>query len=232
MQLAYSQCVPDTVNCIDVNEPGQICPAQLANGFVGTEYEEVITIIAPDVANIGDSQIELLKITLDSIQNLPPGLEFYGETYEYFPDEFYCVTVSGTPKETGTFFLKIFVMPYVDFFGTDLAMGTQIDSISVSITIEASSGIKELDNDGFALIDAYPNPFRYSTKIGYIDPDQGEVELRVMNMLGRQIYQEKIMAIKGENYFQFNGGNLPQGYYLYAIIRDQKSLRGRLLKRK
>lgn len=231
-QNAKSQCEPDRLNCVDINEPGQICPAQLANGFIGAEYEEVITIIAPDVANIDDVQIDLLKITLDSIQNLPPGLEFHGETNEFFPDEFYCVTVSGTPTETGTFYLKIYVMPYVDFFGADLPMGTQIDSLSVSITIEESSGIKELDDDGFALINAYPNPFQSSTRIGFLEPDHGEAELRVMDMLGKEIFHERIVAVKGENYFQFNGDNLPPGYYIYAILREQKSFKGKLLKRK
>ena len=40
------QCIPDT-ECIDVNESGEICPANLPSGIVGTPYAQAITIIPP-----------------------------------------------------------------------------------------------------------------------------------------------------------------------------------------
>ncbi len=230
--VSYSQCEPDLVNCIDVGDPGQICPAELANGILDVAYEENITVITPDTVSILDAKIAIEKITLDSIKNLPPGLDFNSETLEFFPNEAYCVSITGTPTETGTFFLKIYVSPYVLIFGNYVSLGSQVDSTSVSLTIEASSSINVRDKDEFSLIYAYPNPFMTSTNIGYLEPSQGEAELKVMNMLGRQIYQEKIMAVRGENYFQFKGSELPPGYYIYAIIREQKSLVGKMLKRK
>ena len=63
-----------------------------------------------------------------------------------------------------------------------------------------------------------------------MDPSQGEAELIVFSMLGRQIYNEVIMANKGANYFNFNGEDLLPGYYMYAIIREQKSIKGRIIK--
>lgn len=226
------QCDPDLENCIDVNEPGQICPEQLANGNVDSQYEEVITILTPDSVSLGDAKIGIGKITLDSIHNLPPGLEFHGESLEFFPDEAYCVTISGTPEQEGTYFLKIYVTPYLVWLNNYISLGAQVDSTSVSLTVEASLGIDYIDKEEFSLIHAYPNPFMTSTRIGYLEPDQGEAELIISNMLGRQIYRERMHVVEGENYFNFKGDELPPGYYIYAILRENKSLKGKLLKRR
>lgn len=226
----YSQCEPDTVNCIDVNEPGQICPTQLTDGNVGTEYLEVITIITPDSITIGQTGARLQKVVLDSILNLPTGLAYNYSSNEFIPGDRYCVSIEGTPAEEGTFFLKIYVTAHVDM-GFFILPVQQVDSTSVAITIEPALGIDKIRNDEFSLIHAYPNPFMTSTKIGYLEPVGGNAELRILDMLGKQMYYEKIVAVKGENYFHFSGNDLPPGYYIYAITRDRKSLKGKLLKR-
>jgi hypothetical protein len=225
------QCEPDFENCIDVNQPGQICPRYLATGNVGSEYLETITIIAPDTVTILNIPIRIEKITLDSIHNLPPGLDFYGETTEFMPDGYYCVSISGTPANAGTYYLKIYVTPYINVYNNLVSLGAQVDSTSVSITIEPSLGIESIKQEQFSLIYAYPNPFMTSTRIGYIEPANGLAELRIMSMLGKVLYHERIQAVKGENYFNFSGDELPPGYYVYSISREGESLQGKLLKR-
>ncbi len=226
---SYSQCEPDLVNCIDVGDPGQICPEVLAIGTVGVLYEEYITIIAPDTAIVGEVKIGLAKIVLDSIENIPNGLEFNAETVEFFPNQGYCVSLTGTPTESGTFFFKIYVTPYILFADTYVALVAQVDS-TISLTIESALSIRPIGDIDFSLIQAYPNPFKISTRIGFMAPLQGEAELIVFSMLGRQIYNEVIMANKGANYFNFKGEDLLPGYYMYAIIREQKSIKGRIIK--
>jgi len=226
-----SQCIPDTDNCKDINKPGEICPRYLENGTAGEEYLETITIIAPDTVTILNIPVEIEKITLDSIKNLPPGLDYYGETTEFLPGGYYCISVAGTPTEIGSFDLKIYVTPYISVYNNLVSLGAQADSTSITLTIEPSLGIDGINKDEFKLLYAYPNPFMTTTRIGYIEPHPGFAELRIMNMMGKVIYYERIIAVKGENYFNFRGDHLPPGYYVYAITREDKSLQGKLLKR-
>ncbi len=225
-----SQCIPDTENCIDINEPGQICPAVLATGTVGQAYEEHITIIAPDSAALEQNVIGLVKIRLDAVGNLPPGINYSSEHMEFFPNQAYCVSISGVPLQSGTYYLKITVTPFIMVFTTLISLPAQTDSTSVFMIIEPSTSINYQNSPDFALINPYPNPFESATRIGFISPSTGETELVIFNMLGKIIYREKIISASGLNYFNYDGGSLPPGYYSYAIIREQGSLKGRLVK--
>lgn len=231
-QDSFSQCIPDTVNCKDINDPGQICPSVLAEGMVGVEYEELITIIAPDSASVAESMIGLAKIELESIENLPSGLEFQAETTEFFPDQAYCVSITGTPADTGTFYLKIKVIPFISFFGNFVALPAQTDSTSVYLVIKPSSSVDQADHTDFVLINAYPNPFVSTTSIEYNMPSEGETELVIFNLLGKLIYREKKMSVAGLNLIVYDGSSLQAGYYLFAIIREQETLMGKLFKSK
>jgi len=227
---SYSQCIPDTINCIDEDEPGQICPDELPVGTVGEEYKHYITILAPESGNVGQINIRLYKVRLESIDNLPPGIEFNSETMEFYPNEAYCVSLTGIPVEAGTYDLTVAVTPFISLLGIPFAMPVQKDSTSVSIIIEASSGVNSLNGRDFALIDAYPNPFMTSTRIGFLDLSPADTELRVFNMLGKQVYHEIITGSTGRNYFQFTGAEIPSGFYLYIVSKDNRRLRGRLIK--
>ena len=71
-----AQCEADTVNCKDTGDPGQICPANLPDAVLNEAYDEVITVIAPDTASLGIIQIGIAYIIVDSVLNLPPGLNY------------------------------------------------------------------------------------------------------------------------------------------------------------
>ncbi len=81
-----AQCEPDTVNCKDTGDPGQICPRFLPEAVVNEAYDEVITVFAPDTASVGGHQIGLAYIVVDSVKNLPPGIEYYANAEIFYPD--------------------------------------------------------------------------------------------------------------------------------------------------
>ena len=226
----FSQCQPDTANCVDVGDPGQICPEKLPFGVVGEIYRHNITILAPESGNVGQLNINLNKIRLESIENLPVGIVFKSETREFYPNEAYCVSLEGIPVKEGIYNLKVSVTPYIRLLGIPFAMPVQYDSTSVSLTVEASSGINSITGEDFSLINAYPNPFNSSTRIGFLDLNPDEAELRVYNMLGRQVYFEHKTPSFGENYFDFNGQELSSGYYIYFIVKENRQLRGKIIK--
>jgi len=81
-----AQCEPDTANCKDTGDPGQICPANLPDAVVNELYDEVITVIAPDTASVADIQVRLAYIIVDSVINLPPGVDYYPNAEIFYPD--------------------------------------------------------------------------------------------------------------------------------------------------
>jgi len=226
----YSQCEPDTIYCIDTEEPGQICPDELADGTVGQEYKQYLTVLAPESGNIGPININIYKLRLESIENLPPGIKFNSEFSEFFPNQAYCVSLSGIPTKTGRYKLKVSVTPFIRFLGIPLAMPVQEDSTSAVLRIKTSTSIISELRDDFSLIEAHPNPFITTTRIGYNDSSPEEAELLVYSLMGELLHRERLSGNAGENYFDFNGEVLPAGYYLYTIIRAREILSGRIIK--
>lgn len=88
--LGSAQCVPDTVNFKNEGDPGQICPDSLSNGMQGIEYNEIITFYMPDSASVSDAGMELVKIRLDTVEDLPSGIQFISAKKEFYPDSAYC----------------------------------------------------------------------------------------------------------------------------------------------
>ena len=226
-----AQCEPDTVNCIDVGDPGQICPDSLPVGILGEEYNEVITIIAPDTVKLSELEVILYKIEIDTVMNLPPGINYQANATEFFPDSVYCILLSGTPTDTaGAYYLSISVIPYVKILDIVYALDVQTDDSTVYIRIESASSVSDLTHEDFSLIKSYPNPFITTTQIGFHTISIEEVELVIYNLIGRQVYNERILANPGINYFSFTGENISSGIYLYTVKRGRKVLTEKLVK--
>ncbi len=225
-----AQCTPDT-NCIDVDNPGQVCPDTLTGAYLGEPYYQPVTFIAPDSAFIGNSGVKITKIEIDTIANLPPGITYSTDTNVFFPDTMYCVLISGTPSDTGTFYIDISVIPYIwsDILG-EVKMDPQHDSTSIFIVVSEPSFLAERNGPGFSLINPRPNPFRESVKIGFTTPDPKDAELVIYDLSGKEIYRETLSSRPGKNYFRFTGAALSPGVYPYSVSTAGKRLTGKLVK--
>jgi Secretion system C-terminal sorting domain len=98
--------------------------------------------------------------------------------------------------------------------------------------------IKQIDNDGkfsyskivdvniqvpkrFELFQNYPNPFNPSTRIDFEIPKSQNVEIKIYDVLGREITTLLSEYKKAGKYsVEFNGKNLPSGIYFYRIKTD------------
>lgn len=107
------------------------------------------------------------------------------------------------------------------------AIGTSpklvVDSPYVYIhqTTRQITSVEDIDNANslrFTLGQNYPNPFNPSTTISYSIPKKSIVELKVYDMLGREVETlVNKMQNEGEYKIQFNGSSLPSGIYVYTI---------------
>ncbi len=98
-------------------------------------------------------------------------------------------------------------------------IGCVIDGIAYgdTTTVDVENEEDELPKD-FYLSQNYPNPFNPETTIKYSIPALTYVEIKVYDLLGKEI---ETLVNKEQNagtyYVEFNGNNLASGLYLYRI---------------
>jgi hypothetical protein len=98
--------------------------------------------------------------------------------------------------------------------------GIIIDSPYVYVhTFDAGVDVKdEFELKRYYLTQNYPNPFNPATSIAYEIPNNSHVELKIYDMLGREIstlVNEEQNA--GKHEVKFNGANLSSGVYIYRL---------------
>lgn len=74
------------------------------------------------------------------------------------------------------------------------------------------------DPGEYSLRQNYPNPFNPSTTISYSIPGEAFVQLKIYDMLGREVSTliNGVQA-RGEHKVQFNASNLPSGIYVCSL---------------
>ncbi|MBN1999434.1 T9SS type A sorting domain-containing protein, partial [candidate division KSB1 bacterium] len=96
------------------------------------------------------------------------------------------------------------------------------DNFSILVLISATN-VNTIENSPrqYSLDQNYPNPFNPSTKISYSIPISGFVELKVYDMLGREI-QTLVSKFQNANTYSvnYNASNLANGIYLYKLQTD------------
>ena len=221
-----AQCEPDTVNCKDIGDPGQICPNDLPSGELNVNYDEVITIIPP-----GSFEAYILTyIVIDSVKNLPPGIDYFPNADIFYPDTAYCIQLSGTPTQDGDFTLAIYISPFIDVLGTPTKGPQVVDDSSLVVTIQNTSRIEANQMTEFMVFQNVPNPFSEVTRLAYYTPVQEQIELSIYNILGVLVHQEKEWSAPGKHNFNFDGKELQPGTYLYHINAGEEYYSGKILK--
>ncbi len=221
-----AQCEPDTANCEDIGDPGQICPNDLPSGVLNVIYDEVITIIPP-----GSFDAYVLSyIVIDSVKNLPPGIDYFPNADIFYPDTVYCIQLSGTPTQVGDFTLAIYISPFIDVLGTPTKGPQVVDDSSLVVTIQKTLGIEPNQMTEFIVYQNVPNPFSFRTSLAYYTPNQDQIELSIYNILGVLVHQEKEWSAPGKHNFKFDGKELQPGTYLYRIKAGNDFYSGKILK--
>jgi hypothetical protein len=122
--------------------------------------------------------------------------------------------ISVTPTSIGSFYGSA-TMTCDDSF---------VSTKSVPVRLTVTTGPNDVTDDDlsipkeFALHQNYPNPFNPATIISYQIPVHSHVELKVYNMLGREIETLVNREQNAGSYdIKFGRDNLSSGVYLYRI---------------
>lgn len=226
-----AQCVPDTVNCKDTGNPGEFCPRKLEDATVGVNYDAVITVIPPSLFEYQGNVLDIIYIEVDSVLNLPPGIEYETNADTFYADTAYCIHISGTPTMEGSYQLGIYVTPTIRHDLLGIFKGDQIkDDTSVVIVIQASSDIAPYALSDFHVLQNIPNPFSEVTRIGFYTPFDDKIELKVYNILGKLMHEEVQGYPPGEYHFGFDGRDLLPGTYFYRVTNSEEYFTGKFIK--
>ena len=95
------------------------------------------------------------------------------------------------------------------------------------ITVNSATGINiagDIIQNNFILKQNYPNPFNPSTRINYTIPKTSFVNLKIYNVLGKEV-ATLVNEIKPAGNYEvlFNGSNLASGVYFYKMEADKFS---------
>jgi hypothetical protein len=97
--------------------------------------------------------------------------------------------------------------------GSSGMIGKFIGNLPTEVVIQ-----QEQRPEDFELLQNYPNPFNPITTIAYSIPQAGFVELKIYNMLGREIQTLVNELQQAGNYtFDFDASSLSNGVYFYQL---------------
>jgi hypothetical protein len=208
--------------------PGEFCPLDLPNGGLNALYDETVTIIPPGSYDFYGNTLNIFHIEIDSVLNLPPGIDYFPNADIFFPDTAYCIQLTGTPTQTGVFALALYITATVDFGGP--IRYQVVDDSSISITIVDELGIDPGQISEFQVFQNVPNPYVERTRLAYYTPRQVKIELSIYNILGVLVHQESVLAAPGRHNFGFDGSELQSGTYLYRVETSEKYYTGKFMK--
>ena len=109
------------------------------------------------------------------------------------------------------------------FNGTDLKVYYKL----------TSTNEKRLEQFNFSLFQNYPNPFNPITIIKYTIPDDGLVQLKVYDILGKEIITlVNEYKLKGHHEVKLDASDLPSGAYIYRINSGSFNKSGKMILQK
>lgn len=244
-------CVPGTLT---VPQSGYVLPDSATNfnhACVGVPYEQLVYIKAPK-----DTVLGPIPATIDSfvinknITGLPPGLTVEsvpGFTLASPPnpktnfdrliikgDSLACIKISGTvPAGTtpSVYNLIIPIRAYVKVSGL-IALDTPANLSYYKIDVKGTpcwpASVNQIDNYGFEVNEIVPNPFYSNTELRFTSSHTEFYQIKVFNLLGQEIYAEKIKGYPGANAIKLDASSWSSGTYIYTLSNDRNSRTGKI----
>jgi hypothetical protein len=118
-------------------------------------------------------------------------------------------------------------------FGSDPSKqmeGWAIDNFCLKKIGPCTIGINELEKNGFAMSQNFPNPASEVTTISYLIPSHGKVKLSISNILGQELQtlvDENQPA--GQYMREVNVSMLAKGIYYYTLEFEGQRLVGKMI---
>ncbi len=230
---AQAQCTPNILYVDSVFGVWPDTTTDFRSGVLGQFYSDTLNILIPSSAqDISPSlpPLQIDSVQLVSVSGLPPGLSVNCNSQtpaacSYLPENLGCGLIEGTPTAVGTFDITINVLGWVTVF---IPQSQSLSFPGYSITINDSGvGMIEM-RSALSNVRNVPNPFSTRTTIEYQMGQAGEAHIRVFNLVGEEVWNQRVQTKVGMNRANFEGGDLPAGVYLYKIETGSSTFTGRM----
>ncbi|OUV76049.1 MAG: hypothetical protein CBC83_01750 [Flavobacteriales bacterium TMED123] len=217
----------------------------------GINYSATITIKTPstviEAAGYDSSQTTVLgqyvgdwpvdSMALVSVNGMPAGLNLacLANNCVIPGDALSCAAITGTTNDpTGVYPLTIDIKLYTH--GTiTIIFPVPVDTVvteqitGYKLVINNSTNQYELvHDDNFMVFQNSPNPFTRFSNIKFNSPKSDDIVFEVVDMFGRKVFTEKIIASKGINNYQLNH-DFAAGIYMYSINNGSQIISKRMI---
>lgn len=224
---ASAQCTPAVVA-----NPG-IYPDSATNfmpAFQGQAYNQLITVKVPADTMVSGIPVPIDRIELVSIVGLPQGLSYacVPSTCKFPGGQTNCAVITGTTNDpVGEYVLTITVEPYVGTAPFVISNGPETITY-YKIVVNPFNATHSLNPNTFSVSQNMPNPSDNACDIYYTLTSKADVEIRLMNAIGKEVQKIRTSGNPGTNKYLLNTENLPQGIYFYSLYNGQTTVTKRL----
>lgn len=206
-------------------------------------YETILQLNLPEMVAVGGNELGLLGATMETegaIINLPASMAYVCNppNCQFSSTENGCIVIYGTPAvdEIGQHDLILSTVLNLSIANLpfDLPDGTLVQgNYFLNVQEEGSpncfmTALPEVVENAFDLR-IQPNPLRDYAAIFVNLPQADDYTFTVYNTLGNVVKQEQMKLQAGENYFHFDGSNLPVGMFVFTLQNESQAASGRLL---
>lgn len=147
--------------------------------------------------------------------------------------------LNGGPSNDGVYPLRIYVdiqFTAPSLFITNPTWISQSNYSNLMPTNEKyrlrvlnGTSIIEANNNDFKVVANIPNPFKNNTEILFTLPNEGNVNLKVFNLLGKEVYNTNFAGSVGDNRIPVSAEKLTSGIYLYTLTYNNTSITKKMI---
>jgi hypothetical protein len=237
------QNVPDSVvvSPLPYNEMERPDGGIADTACVGSPYEFVFTFNIPAVYVVSGFEVPLIDVSIpaeEGINNLPASMDYICNPPNcvFQAQTKGCILVSGTATadEVGEYDLTIQAVINAGLELDVLVPGDLENDSHYFLNVKEEGGANCFSNtqDAFAedfSLSNRPNPFGNLTQVVVDARQSGMYQFFVTDLLGRQVHQQQIQMIEGENTIDFDGSQLAEGMYLYGITDGRHAVTSKMI---
>ncbi len=251
---AQEACIPDTTLADTVIiAPEPFHPDLRPMGGIqdtaclNTYFETTLQVRIPDT--VGTIAINGVSLAPEgAIMNLPDGLEYVCNppNCTFLADSVGCLTVRGTPTNSMQLGANDLELRFL--FDTDLIDLEVTYPDRTGLLPETANGnyflfVKEEGSENCFMgvtsttdfvrqnlsIRNAPNPFSGRTNIEINSFISDDFDFKIYDLMGKELYRERVQITQGDNRLPFDGSFLPEGAYLYSLSNEKGIISSKMM---
>lgn len=147
--------------------------------------------------------------------------------------------LTGGPASDGVYPLRIYIDIQVTAPSLFITNPTWISQSIYSdlmptnenyrLRILSGTSIIEANNNDFKVVANVPNPFSNNTEVLFTLPGEGNVNFKVYNMLGKEVYNTTVAGNPGDNRIPVSAEKLTSGIYLYTLTYNNTTITKKMI---